>query len=865
MASPFWQPLSRHAFAAPAPLFVVEVNAAGFVERGTAAPGAEVLVGTRVPEPIYGALQRLDGDARPLGEVWEGIALAGVRRPGGGFVVFGAPPAGTSFEALVEHLPMLVVQLNPDETVRYANPAAHTLLGVPPADLLGQSFWDTLVYPEDRWKRSQVQQELQERHAADASLRLLRTDGDLRLTEVHLNLLDGGIIGAVVLDLTEQSEMVDALQHSEALYDTFLEQSPVGLVHLDATGTVTFENFRFRQIVGEEAEDAWIGRSVFAIAGTDGLFASAVKRLLSGMQVSGFDVRFEPAGRPPRRLLLNGAPIRQEDSHVVGAVLMFQDVTQERAQADEVALRDRFARAEGALREAVFAQESEAAFLREAARVLASATGTQRVAVFLPAGGADEVFVPRTRWGDAPELFDGRTLTRAAADVAEAVRTRMPVYLHESGGGTSLRPGAVRERLLAPFFERDELLGFFVAERTMPGENLLGGLRRRLVADLVRVFETLLSWLRSTDRFRLTVSTIEDCLFNYVVDEAGRRRYLFVTPQVERITGQPVEALRDGPGVWSGLVDEPESEAALAAHTERLRQGHESEAVYTIRRATGERRTVRERATPFHADDGALYAIGILSDVTEQEQARQVLLTAKLAAEQASRDKTAFIQTLSHELRTPLGAITGFAELLETEVRDLADASPQLAEFAATIRERARATLTLVNDLFELTSFDSGASDVKRVPVALHEAAARVAERLAEKARPGVRLQTDLAPVHALADPVRSEQVIQNLLSNAFKFTHAGTVSVSTRAEGDQAVVEVRDTGIGISEAYMERLFTPFVQEDQRLNREYEGTGLGLALVKRVVDLMGGTIEAESRKGTGTTFVVRLPLASTGP
>ena len=77
--------------------------------------------------------------------------------------------------------------------------------------------------------------------------------------------------------------------------------------------------------------------------------------------------------------------------------------------------------------------------------------------------------------------------------------------------------------------------------------------------------------------------------------------------------------------------------------------------------------------------------------------------------------------------------------------------------------------------------------------------------------------------------------------------------------EDGRAVLEVRDTGIGISEAYMERLFTPFVQEDQRLNREYEGTGLGLALVKRLVDLMGGTVEASSHKGAGTTFVVRLP------
>ncbi len=668
----------------------------------------------------------------------------------------------------------------------------------------------------------------------------------------------------MVFDLTEQSEMVDALHHSETLYDTFLEQSPVGLVHLDATGTVTFENFRFRQIVGEDPDDAWIGRSAFTIPGTGGVFSSALKRLLSGQQVTGFDVRFAPPGRAPNRLLLNGAPIRQEDGNVVGAVLMFQDVTQERAQAEEVALRERFTRAESALREAVFAHESEAAFLREAARLIGAATETQRVALFLPSGEHVGAFVPRVRWGDAPEAFDRRTLTAHHPEAELAIAQRAPLMLPVMMP-VSTAPGGplpAREALLAPFFERDGLQGFVVAERTEPGEPLLGGLRLRLITDLVRVFETLLSWLRSTERFRLTVSTIEDGLFNYVLDAHGYRHYLFLTPQVQHLTGQHAEAFLEAPGLWEGLVDDPESRAALAAHADRLLQGKQSEVTYTLDALDGATRTVRERATPFRGDDGTLSVTGIFSDVTAQEQARAVLVNAKLAAEQANRDKTAFIQTLSHEMRTPLGAISGFAELLEHELDELPGApSPQILEFVATIRERARATLALVNDLFELTSFDSGAVEVKRVAVPLDVAAERVAAATVQKAREGVELRLDLQPVTAVADPARLDQVIQNLLSNAFKFTHAGRVTVTTRREGAQAILEVRDTGIGISEVYMQRLFTPFEQEDQRLNREYEGTGLGLALVKRLVDFMGGTVEATSAKGAGTTFRVLLPAA----
>ena len=257
-------------------------------------------------------------------------------------------------------------------------------------------------------------------------------------------------------------------------------------------------------------------------------------------------------------------------------------------------------------------------------------------------------------------------------------------------------------------------------------------------------------------------------------------------------------------------------------------------------------------------------AAGILTDITEQAAAENALLEAKLNAERSDRDKSAFIHALSHELRTPLGTLSGFADLLELELADTPDPET-LSEFTTTIRAKARQALALVNDLFDLTQLDNHTLELASVPVPLAPLVRAAAERAFEaRPTPAVQLRLNVSPVVAYGDARRIEQVLDNLLSNAFKFTSEGVVEVVARREGAQSVIVVRDTGIGLSTEYRQRLFTPFVQEDQRLNRSYGGTGLGLALVKRLVDGMEGEIEVDSEKGRGATFTVRLPTVEVG-
>jgi signal transduction histidine kinase len=218
---------------------------------------------------------------------------------------------------------------------------------------------------------------------------------------------------------------------------------------------------------------------------------------------------------------------------------------------------------------------------------------------------------------------------------------------------------------------------------------------------------------------------------------------------------------------------------------------------------------------------------------------------------------------MSHEIRSPLGAIRGFAEMLAEEVREAvasgAHLPPTIEEFAGIIAENTARALRLVHNLFDLSRLETGPLDLRRVPVALHPAIERVLLRYrAEAEAKGLALRFEPAdgdPV-VLGDPERVGEVVGHLVSNAVKFTEAGGVTISTATEGGLVRLLVEDTGIGIAEAYLDHLFEPFSQEDYRLNRAYGGSGLDLAITRRLLDAMGGTIRVESEKGRGSRFVV---------
>ncbi|MBU1565708.1 MAG: transporter substrate-binding domain-containing protein [Proteobacteria bacterium] len=253
-------------------------------------------------------------------------------------------------------------------------------------------------------------------------------------------------------------------------------------------------------------------------------------------------------------------------------------------------------------------------------------------------------------------------------------------------------------------------------------------------------------------------------------------------------------------------------------------------------------------------------AVAIIEDITEEREAEERLRQALEKAQAADQIKSAFLATMSHELRTPLNSIIGFTGIMLQGLTG--PLNPEQQKQMTMVQSSSRHLLALINDVLDISKIEAGQLTLSPGPFDLRvslQKSLKLVAPLAEKK--GVGLAADLPdhPLPIIADQRRIEQVVINVLNNAIKFTEAGQVRLSCRDGGDTFVLSFADTGIGIREEDIERLFQPFHQVDTGLARKREGTGLGLSICKKILDMMGGSIDVESRWGEGSIFIVRLP------
>ncbi|MBI5165841.1 MAG: PAS domain S-box protein [Magnetospirillum sp.] len=274
-------------------------------------------------------------------------------------------------------------------------------------------------------------------------------------------------------------------------------------------------------------------------------------------------------------------------------------------------------------------------------------------------------------------------------------------------------------------------------------------------------------------------------------------------------------------------------------------------------------RTYELTGTPVHTPEGATALLQVFHDITAHKQAEEATNAAREAAEMANRAKSEFLATMSHELRTPLNAIIGFSEIIESQLLGPVGQSSYV-EYAHDIHDSGRHLLQLINDILDVARLEVGRVTLREElldPSAVVKVAITMVRERADAA--GLTLNSVLTPnlPGLWADERRSKQVLVNLLANAVKFTPAGgSVAVKVRADRDAGLdVVISDTGIGIAAEDVAKILAPFAQADSSMARRYQGSGLGLPLSVKLMELHGGTLAIDSHLGAGTTVTVHFP------
>lgn len=340
----------------------------------------------------------------------------------------------------------------------------------------------------------------------------------------------------------------------------------------------------------------------------------------------------------------------------------------------------------------------------------------------------------------------------------------------------------------------------------------------------------------------------------------------YVSPNAEKLLGITAEQIRKDICVL-GKLDPENSRDAEKNYLEEIQVHEQKEWDFEyIHLKTGEKRWFHNIAMCSEVNGKKKYIL-VMSDRTDDWKMNQALSEAVRAAETANKAKSTFLSNMSHDIRTPMNAIIGFTTLAVSNIDD----KKRVQDYLGKILSSSNHLLSLINDILDMSRIESGKIHLEETEVSLsevlHDLKTIISGQIHAKQLELYMDVMDVTNEDVYCDKTRLNQVLLNLLSNAVKFTPAGgTVSVRIRqCHGTQKgselyEIRVKDNGIGMSQEFVQKIFSPFERERTSTVSRTQGTGLGMAITKNIVDMMGGTIEVQTEQDKGTEFIVRLPF-----
>lgn len=415
----------------------------------------------------------------------------------------------------------------------------------------------------------------------------------------------------------------------------------------------------------------------------------------------------------------------------------------------------------------------------------------------------------------------------------------------------SEQPGVAGENLLEAVADIGVRFGMFI-QRNNAEKNL-----RTLHQTLEqRVEERTRDLFKTESELRL----ITDMLPMAVTYLDQNMKFLFVNETYAKWRGIPKS---DIVGKSLEEISGPETMGAALPFIQNVMSGQSDNYELDVQYADRKRRVLVNSIPDVDSNGNIRGIISVTADITDQKFAADELRRAKEAAETANRAKSAFLANMSHEIRTPLGVVLGFADLLTGPGVTAAERQ----EYVAAIRRNGDLLSNIINDILDLSKVEAGKIDVEKHLISLSEVLSDLKTMLSIQAQEKgltFKIESDQGvPAHIVTDPLRLRQILLNIVGNAIKFTSRGGVEVHIKhaIKNNSGVLsfEVRDSGVGISEAQSSRLFEPFTQADASTTRKFGGTGLGLILSKKLANSLGGDVVLDhSVLGEGSTFIITI-------